>query len=79
METFTLSSATESAEILLVMIVSLIGASIHEYIFRSNTVRGGDFLRSPKVWISAFVSSSPILSRKIFASFMCFVLRLFII
>ena len=57
METFTLSSATESAEILLVMIVSLIGASIHEYIFRSNTVRGGDFLRSPKVWISAFVSS----------------------
>ena len=56
-ETFTISSATESAEILLVMIVSLIGASIHEYIFRSNTSAETGFLRNPKVWISGLVSS----------------------
>lgn len=42
-------------EILLVLGVSFIGASIHEYVFRSETYRS--FFKNPNLWISTVVSS----------------------
>ena len=42
-------------EILLVLGVSFVGASIHEYVFQSETYRS--FFKNPNLWISTVVSS----------------------
>ncbi len=42
-------------EILLVLGVSFVGASIHEYVFQSETSRS--FFKNPNLWISTIVSS----------------------
>ena len=54
MEEFFLASEL-TLEILLVLGVSFVGASVHEYVFRSEGDRV--ILKNPNVWISTIVSS----------------------
>lgn len=42
-------------EILLILVVSFIGATIHEYVFRCEGSR--NFFKNPNIWISTVVSS----------------------
>lgn len=50
-----LLASTPMAEILLVLGVSFIGASVHEYVFRSGDNRA--FFKNPNIWVSTTVSS----------------------
>ena len=54
MEEFILASEVP-VEILLVLGVSFVGASVHEYVFRSEGNRS--IFKNPNVWISTIVSS----------------------
>lgn len=50
-----LLASESAAEILLVLGVSFVGASVHEYVFRSEDNRA--FFKNPNVWVSTLVSS----------------------
>ena len=46
-----------SNEIIMICVVSFIGANIREYLFYRSEERSNRFLRSPKMWISTIVST----------------------
>ena len=50
-----LLASESAAEILLVLGVSFVGASVHEYVFSSGDNRA--FFKNPNVWVSTLVSS----------------------